>query len=115
MKNHLKVNFSSDPDRRKKRVYRVRGRVWVWKGGGAGAWHFVTLPAAQSREIKHRRGDTSRGWGSVPVVVTLGRSTWKTSIFPYSKVKAYILPLKAEVRRKENVLAKQMIEFALSI
>lgn len=115
MKNHLKVSFHSDPAKRMKRAYRVRGRVWVWKGGGSGAWHFVTLPVARSREIKHRHGDTSRGWGSVPVVVTLGRSTWKTSIFPYSKVNAYILPLKAEVRRKESVLAKQTIEFTLSI
>ncbi len=114
MNNHLKVNFRSDPANRKKRIYRVRGKVWIWRGGTA-AWYFVTLPIAQSREIKNRHGDTSRGWGSVPVVVTLGRSSWKTSIFPYSKVKAYILPLKAEIRRKENVLAKQTIAFTLSI
>jgi hypothetical protein len=115
MKNHLKVSFHFDPDMRKKRVYRFRCRVWVWKGGGPGAWHFVTLPAAKSREIGGRHGVASRGWGSIPVTVTLGKSTWKTSIFPYNKIKAFILPLKADIRRKENVLAKSMIAFTLSI
>jgi hypothetical protein len=115
MKNHLKVNFRSDPENRKKQVYAVRGRVWIWSSGSSGAWHFVTIPAARSREIRHRHGGTSRGWGSIPVVVTLGKSVWKTSIFPYSKVKAYILPLKAEVRKKEGVRPKSMIAFTLAI
>lgn len=114
MKNHLKVIGAPDPETRRKRVYRVRGRVWIWKGG-QGAWHFVTIPAAQSREIGGRHGGVSRGWGSIPVVVTLGRCTWKTSIFPYSKVKAFILPLKADVRKKENVRPKDLITFTLAI
>lgn len=115
MNNRLKVNFHSDPTGRKKRDYRFRCRVWVWKGGGPGAWHFVTLPAAKSREIGLRHGAAQRGWGSIPVTVTLGKSAWKTSIFPYNKIKAFILPLKADIRRKENVLAKRTIAFTLSI
>ncbi len=114
MNNRLKVSYRSDPENRPKRVYRVRAKAWIWKGG-EGAWHFATIPAAQSREIRHRHGGTSRGWGSIPVVVKLGKSSWKTSLFPYSKVKAYILPLKAEIRKKEKIAAKDTLAFTLSI
>lgn len=114
MNHRLKVSYRSDPENRPKRVYRFRAKVWIWKGG-QGAWHFVTLPVARSREIQYRHGGTSRGWGSIPVLVKLGGSSWKTSIFPYSKVKAYILPLKAAVRKQEKIRAKDNIMFTLSI
>ncbi len=114
MRDHLKVIYHSDPEKRKKRVYRVRGRVWLWSGG-QGSWHFVTIPAARSREIEGRHGGIGRGWGSIPVTVTLGKSTWKTSIFPYSKVKAFILPLKADIRKKETIRSKDLITFTLII
>lgn len=114
MKNRLKVHFRTDPAKRKKRVYRVRGKVWIWKGG-QGAWHFVTVPPKQSREIELHHGGFRRGWGAVRVEVKLGKSVWQTSIFPYSKVKAYILPLKASVRQKEAVKANASIQFVLTI
>ena len=114
MKNHLKVSYRSDPTLRKKLEYKVRARVWLWSGGAA-AWHFVTIPVKQSREIERVHGGISRGWGSIPVVVTLGKSSWKTSIFPYKKVKAFILPLKADIRKKEGIGRRDLISFNLSI
>lgn len=114
MKNYLKVHYRTNPDKRKKRIYRVRGPVWIWKGG-QGAWHFVTIPAARSREIERNHGGSVRGWGSIPVEVTLGKTSWKTSIFPYSKVKGFILPIKAAVRKKEALKSKDTITFALAI
>jgi hypothetical protein len=39
------------------------------------------------------------------VSAAIGNTTWKTSIFPDSKAGAYLLPVKAEVRKKEKIEA----------
>lgn len=81
------------------------GECWVWHGK-QGAWHFITLPTDKSEEIKffdEHIHEKRRGWGAVRVVVTIGTTTWETSIFPHSQAGAYILPLKADVRKKEKI------------
>lgn len=57
----------------------------------------------------------AKGWGSIPVTVTLGKSTWKTSIFPDKKAGTYLLPLKAAVRKKEGVGAGDKVRFEIEI
>jgi hypothetical protein len=37
------------------------------------------------------------------VIATVGRTSWKTSIFPDKKRGGYLLPLKAAVRTKEKI------------
>jgi len=91
----------------------MRAKVWLYHG--AGAWHFVTLPKKQSYEIKKTFGPIARGWGSLPVEVTIGKTRWKTSIFPDKKAGAYLLPLKADVRRKEDVANNETVTFTLRI
>jgi hypothetical protein len=81
--------------------YHFKAEVWVYRGNGT--WHFVTLPKETSKQIKFFATVPRRGWGSVRVTVTIGGTSWATSIFPYSKVDCYILPLKAGVRKKENI------------
>ena len=55
-----------------------------------------------------------RGWGSVRVLVTLGSSTWNTSIFPDKRSGTYILPLKASVRRTEGVFDGDVVTFTIA-
>ncbi|MEX0910396.1 MAG: DUF1905 domain-containing protein [Candidatus Paceibacterota bacterium] len=43
-----------------------------------------------------------RGWGSVPIIATLGQTTWRTSIFLLQK-NNYFIPLKKKVRIQEGV------------
>jgi hypothetical protein len=97
----------------RKTEYNLRAKVWLYHG--AGAWHFVTLPKRQSDMIKKIFAPIARGWGSLPVEVTIGHTSWKTSIFPDKKAGAYLLPLKADVRRKEDVRIGQTIAFAIRI
>ena len=40
---------------------------------------------------------------SVRVEVTLGRSTWRTSLFPSKPLDTYVLPVKKAVRRAEQL------------
>jgi len=93
--------------------YKVRAKVWLYPG--MAGWHFVTLPKKQSDLMKEMFGVMKRGWGSLPVVVTIGKTSWKTSIFPDKKAGAYLLPLKAEVRKIENISAGDTISLSLEI
>jgi len=78
-------------------------------------WHFVTLPKKQSELIKSRFGALKRGWGSLPVLVTIGKTSWKTAVFPDRKAGDYLLPLKADVRKKEKISSGDTITFHVEI
>ena len=60
----------------------------------------------QATVIIEKFGKNRRGFGSIPVIVKLGKTEWKTSIFPDSKSGTFLLPLKAQVRKKEEVEEK---------
>ena len=75
-------------------------------------WHFVTVDKATSEEIRHSQaGKVKKGWGSIPVSITLGTSSWDTSIFP-CKDGTYLLPLKSTIRKKEGLGEGDVIHFA---
>ena len=76
----------------------VTGPLWLWPGNGA-TWHFMTVPAEQAGEIRGHALASPRGFGSVRVEATIGGVVWRTSVFPIKRG-GYILPVKAEVRRK---------------
>jgi hypothetical protein len=94
------------------RDYVVRAKVWRWKGG---SWHFVTLPAKQSAEIRRRFGAGARGWGSIRVSIRIGDTQWQTSLFPTSKNKEYLFAIKAGVRKAEDIGAGDRITAVVSI
>ena len=73
----------------------------------------MTIPVTASKAIRRQRGAFARGWGSHKVSVTLGVTTWETSIFPYKG--AYILPLKAAVRKSEDVRKGATIRFRMTL
>ncbi len=95
-------------------VYKVKGKVWLWPGEMA-AWHFVHVDKKTSDAIKARHTGPRRGFGAVKVRVTIGKTSWSTSIFPDKKSGTYLLPLKAAVRRAEAVESGDEIQFSLSV
>jgi hypothetical protein len=76
--------------------------------------NFTICPFHGNVELD-RFGDKKRGWGSLPVEVTVGTTTWKTSIFPDTKANAYLLPIKADVRKKEGIAANTSVTLLLEI
>jgi Domain of unknown function (DUF1905) len=96
------------------RTFRMRGKVWLYPGTEAN-WHFVNLPKKQSEVIRNRFGAFKRGWGSLPVTATIGKTAWKTSIFPDKKSGTYLLPLKADTRKREKLDAGKNIAFTVEI
>lgn len=97
----------------KQKVYTVRGTVWPYPG--LAAWHFFTLPEKESAEIKAAFAHLRRGWGSLPVTATVGKTKWQTSIFPDKRVGGYLLPIKAEVRKREAIAGGDTITVSLSV
>jgi hypothetical protein len=95
----LKINFTA--------------KVWLYNGHSA--WHFISLPKTLSAKIKKLFLGLERGWGSLPVKVTIGESEWRTSIFPDTKTKSYLLPLKAGIRKKENLKVGDKVKVSLEI
>ena len=79
--------------------------LWIWDARRADSWTFVSLPVEASADIRDLAGGQRRGFGSLRVRVTLGGSSWATSIFPDGGRDAYVLPIKRAVRVAENLAA----------
>ncbi len=75
--------------------------LWRTPGGG-GAWYFLTVPFDVTDEIDEVAG-LRGGFGSIRVEVTIGESTWQTSLFPSRPLEALILPVKKSVRVAEGL------------
>ncbi len=88
--------------------------LWIWKAQAAGRWYFLTVPDEQSAEIKAHALGLPRGFGSVRVEATIDDVTWRTSVFPLNSG-GYLLPVKAEVRRKANLAAGDEVAVKLEL
>jgi len=93
--------------------FTLTAKVWLWQAEKA-AWHFVTLPQEIAGQIKFTR-ERRTGFGSVRVSVTIGDTSWKTSIFPAKEADSYLLPIKAEVRKKEGITLEDEIHVHIKV
>jgi uncharacterized protein DUF1905 len=75
------------------------GEMWFWKGPAP--WHFITVPEEDCSELNEAASIVSYGWGMIPVAARIGRTEWKTSLWP--KGGQYIVPVKTDVRRAEGL------------
>src|SRR3989344_9442626 len=94
-------------------TYQIRSRVVRYPG--MDAWYFAYVDKKQSAVIKETHAKKKRGFGSVKVVATLGKTKWSSSIFPDKQSGTYLLPLKAQVRRAEGVDDGDTVSFTLDI
>jgi hypothetical protein len=101
-------------------VITVTAPLWLWTGEN-GSWHFVTIPAELSDEIRAHCLASMRGFKSARVEATIGPSTgsgqaiaWRTSVVP-QKAGGYILPVKADVRRRAGIAAGDEVTVSLEL
>ncbi len=94
-------------------MYKFKAKVWVYPGEAA--WYFINLSKELTEQIDFEFGDLKAGFGSLPVEVRVGQTKWQTSIFPDTKKSCYMLPLKASVRKAENISADSIVAVELSI
>lgn len=87
----------------------------IWQYAGPGGWHFVSLPQVLAKEIRDTLKSEEEGWGRLKAVAAIGNSEWKTAIWFDTKLNTYLLPLKADVRKKEGLTLDSNINITLWI
>ena len=91
----------------------VTAPLWVWNGE-KGSWHFLTVPTDRAVEIRVQTLGPRTGFGSVKVEAAIGDVRWRTSVFPH-KSGGYLLPVKADVRRRAGIFAGDAVTFTLEL
>lgn len=89
----------------------VTAPLWLWSGG---SWHFITIPEGDAVEIRAHSLLNRGGFGSVKVEATIGAVAWRTSVFP-QKSGGYILPVKADVRRRAGIAVGDEVTVSLGL
>ena len=90
------------------------GELHPWQAR-TDSWTFVDAPVELSEEIRDSLLLPPRGFGSVRVEVTLGGTTWRTSLFPDRAKGAYVLPVKRAVLKAEDVGAGDEVTVAVDV
>jgi hypothetical protein len=90
---------------------RFSTEIWYWRGPAP--FYFATVPDEFARDIHDIADELTYGWGMIPATVSLGGSTWPTSLWP--KDGSYIVPIKAAIRRAESVDAGQPVTITLAL
>lgn len=98
----------------KRRVYTLQGKVVLWPGE-QGNWHFVPVSKPESTSIKEDFGALAKGFHLLPVTVTVGKTIWVTSIFLDGRSGCYLLPLKAKVRKAEDIWVDDTLTYTIKI
>lgn len=82
----------------------------IWQYDGPGGWVFVSFPLNISSEIRNAFKSEEEGWGRLKATAKIGYTEWKTAIWFDRKRKCYLLPLKAEIRKKEKLMLAQVVQ-----
>jgi hypothetical protein len=95
-------------------VITVTASLWLWHGGKA-SWHFLTVPAEHAVAIRLQSLTSRGGFGSVKVEATIGDVRWRTSLFPVKETGDYVLPVKADIRRRAGIAAGDDVTVTLDL
>jgi hypothetical protein len=86
----------------------------LWQHSAPGGWYFVSLPNDLSQEIRSQAKLFEEGWGRLKAVAKIGNSKWSTAIWFDSKRGTYLLPIKTEIRKKENLIVTSSVTVLLT-
>ncbi len=78
----------------------------------ASPWYYVVIP-----EKLYKGFPKVRAFGMMPVVATVGKTSWKTALLPLGKYggeSQYFVALKASVRRKEGIVEGDIISISFA-
>jgi Domain of unknown function (DUF1905) len=90
-----------------------RGELWRWQGDAPAAWYFITVPIDLSLDLREVGKFLRLSMGMIPVQVQIGKTVWKTSLFPKAKEQTYLLPVKASVRKSEKLEVGVVVQVML--
>ncbi len=78
-------------------------------------WTIVSLSKELSAEIRESFKREEQGWGRLKATAKTGGSEWQTAIWFDTKLDTYMLPIKAAIRKKENIALEQVVDVAIWI
>lgn len=94
--------------------HAFRAELWEHSPGDPGSWHFLTVPAEVSDDIRFEAGPRG-GFGSIRVQVRIGSEVWRTSLFPDAATGGLVLPVKKSVRQAADLVAGASCEVILDV
>ena len=69
--------------------------------------------ASPRRDLKAISALVTYGWGVIPVHVRIGKTEWKTSLFP--KDGRYLVPIRVSVQKLENLAVGDRVFLGLDV
>jgi hypothetical protein len=82
----------------------------LWQYQAAGGWYFISIPKTFAAEIRSHSASREEGWGRLKVKARIGQTTWDTAMWYDTKHATYLLPVKALVRKQENISLDQSVQ-----
>jgi len=87
----------------------------IWRHNSNGGWFFISLPKKISKEIRENLSWQEEGWGRMKAYASIKEYEWSTAIWFDKKQDTYLLPLKADIRKKVNLKINDIISVTISI
>lgn len=90
----------------------IKQKIWIWPTSTA-PWFFVYIDGQVLKNIlkvakKHHMG-------MIRVEAKIGKTSWQTSLFPHKKEHCYIMPIKKQIREKEDIWDGDMVSISLKL
>lgn len=87
------------------------GPIVYWRGPAP--FYFIPLPEQVLDDLTPVANELTYGWGCIPASVTVGDTTFTTSLFP--KDGGFMVPVKVAVRRAEGIDEGDQVAVRLSV
>lgn len=91
--------------------WNFEGPVVYWRGPSP--FYFVPLPEQVLDDLTPVANELTYGWGCIPATVTIGDTTFTTSMIP--KDGGFLVPVKVAVRRAEGIEEGDMVAARLQV
>lgn len=92
-------------------LINFEGEIFYWRGPAP--FLFVAVPEELSRDLKAISTLVTYGWGVIPVRARIGKTEWKTSLFP--KEGRYLVPIRMSVQKSEKLEVGNQVVIQLEI
>jgi len=93
-------------------TYTFTAELYLWEAR-VDSWVFANLPEDVADEIEDAAPEPRRGFGAVKVEVTVGSSTWRTSVFPSKQDATFVLPVKKAILKAEKLAVGETVRIIL--
>ena len=93
-----------------KKVKSRSGRVFCFPIGHT-IWFLVSLEDQDELQKLSLVPKTRNGL--IPITVTIGSSSWNTSLLPYKHI--FLIPIKKEIRRREKIQEGDIITYTYTL